>query len=204
MTRRGKRLFDICCAIPGLLLLSPLFAVISLLVYFDSGGPVLFRQERVGRGGRRFLLWKFRTMVVNADRLGGELTVGSDPRITRMGRVLRASKLDELPQLVNVLRGEMSLVGPRPEVPRYVALYDPAQRAVLELTPGLTDPASIVYRNESELLGQSADPERTYTQEVMRHKIELNLAYSAEATLWSDCRVLAQTVRTLFDLVSSS
>ena len=121
-----------------------------------------------------------------------------------MGHVLRASKLDELPQLVNVLRGEMSLVGPRPEVPRYVALYDPAQRAVLELTPGLTDPASIVYRNESELLGQSADPERTYTQEVMRHKIELNLAYSAEATLWSDCRVLAQTVRTLFDLVSSS
>lgn len=194
-----KRIFDLFCVIPGLLLLSPLFALIAVLVVLDSGLPVLFRQERVGRGGRRFLLWKFRTMVVNADRLGGELTVGCDPRITRSGRFLRASKLDELPQLVNVLRGEMSLVGPRPEVPRYVQLYDDSQRAVLQLTPGITDPASIAYRFEAELLGRSSDPERTYTQEVMKRKIEINLSYAERATVWSDCGVLVRTLRSLLE-----
>ena len=201
---RSKRAFDLCCAVPGLLLLSPLFALISLAVYLDSGGPVFFRQPRVGRGGRRFLLWKFRTMVVDADRRGGELTVGRDPRITRVGNVLRASKLDELPQLVNVVRGEMSLVGPRPEVPRYVALYDESERAVLHLTPGITDPASIVYRHEAELLGRSADPERTYREKVMKHKIEINLAYARRASLWSDFGVLLRTVRSLLESSSPS
>jgi lipopolysaccharide/colanic/teichoic acid biosynthesis glycosyltransferase len=143
-------------------------------------------------------------MVVNADRLGGELTVGRDPRITRIGGLLRATKLDELPQLLNVLRGEMSLVGPRPEVARSVALYDDAQRAVLRLTPGITDPASITYRHEAELLGKSRDPERTYTEQIMKHKIEINLAYAERATLWSDCAVLAQTVRSLLDAPPAS
>src|SRR5205085_1846063 len=165
---------------------------------------VLFRQERVGRGGGRFLLWKFRTMVVGADRLGGLLTVGRDPRVTRVGRVLRASKLDELPQLFNVLTGKMSLVGPRPEVPRYVALYDDAQRRVLQLTPGITDPASIVYRNETQLLGMSADPETTYTKEVMPHKIEINLAYARHATLSSDFAVIVRTVLSLFSAQTAS
>ena len=202
--RKGKRAFDLLCVISGLLFLSPLFALIALAVYLDSGLPVFFRQERVGRDGRSFLLWKFRTMVLGADRLGGELTVGRDPRVTRIGRVLRATKLDELPQLLNVLRGEMSLVGPRPEVPRYVALYDDKQRAVLRLTPGITDPASITYRHEAELLGQSRDPERMYTQQIMRHKIEINLAYAQRATLWSDCGILAQTVRSLLDVAPPS
>lgn len=195
----SKRVFDFCGAVSGLLLLSPLFALISLAVYLDSGRPVFFRQPRVGRGGRQFLLWKFRTMVVDAGRRGGELTVGRDPRITRVGGVLRASKLDELPQLVNVVRGEMSLVGPRPEVPRYVALYDEGERAVLHLTPGITDPASILYRHEAELLGQSEDPERLYCEEVMKHKIEINLAYARRATFWSDFGVLLRTLRSLLE-----
>jgi|ERR1051326_535339 lipopolysaccharide/colanic/teichoic acid biosynthesis glycosyltransferase len=197
---RRKRAFDVCCAAAGLLVLSPLFAVISLAIYLDGGGPVFFRQKRVGRAGRIFLLWKFRTMIVNAETLGGQLTVGRDPRITRLGRLLRASKLDELPQLLNVLRGEMSLVGPRPEVPRYVAMYDESERAVLELLPGITDPASIVYCDESALLGQSPDPERTYTQKVMKHKIQLNLAYARRATLWSDCAVLFRTMKVLVQM----
>jgi lipopolysaccharide/colanic/teichoic acid biosynthesis glycosyltransferase len=138
-------------------------------------------------------------MVVNAERLGGALTVGRDPRITRIGRLLRASKLDELPQLVNVLRGEMSLVGPRPEVPRYVQLYDETQLPVLQLTPGITDPASIAYRYEAELLGRSSDPERTYREEVMKRKIEINHAYAERATLWSDCAVLVRTLRSLVE-----
>lgn len=202
--KRRKRLFDLFCVIPGLVLLSPFLALVSLAVYLDSGPPVFFRQKRVGRGGRTFLLWKFRTMVVDADRIGGELTVGRDPRVTRIGQVLRTTKLDELPQLLNVLRGEMSLVGPRPEVPRYVALYDDAQRAVLGLTPGITDPASITYRHEAELLGASPDPERTYTEQIMKHKIEINLEYAQRATIRSDCAVLAQTFRSLLKTRSES
>lgn len=201
---RGKRAFDLLFVIPGLLLLTPLLAFVSLAVLLDSGLPVFFRQERIGRDGRSFRLWKFRTMVVAADRLGPALTVGRDARITRIGRLLRATKLDELPQLLNVLRGEMSLVGPRPEVARYVALYDDDQRAVLRLTPGITDPASIAYRHESELLGRSPDPERTYVEHVMKHKIELNLAYARTATLWSDCAVLAQTFLSLLDAPPTS
>jgi lipopolysaccharide/colanic/teichoic acid biosynthesis glycosyltransferase len=203
MTRR-KRAFDICVAGLGLLILSPVMLLIAAAVLCDSGRPVLFRQERVGRAGRRFSLWKFRTMVVDAERAGGQLTVGSDPRVTRIGHILRLSKLDELPQLVNVLQGTMSLVGPRPEVPRYVALYDDAQREVLRLTPGITDPASLTYRNETVLLGRSSDPERTYTERLMPHKIEMNLAYARNATLRSDCGILLRTVRALFNGVEAA
>ncbi len=189
-----KRLFDIVGSAVGLILLAPLFWLIALVVRFSDGGPVFYRQERVGRHGRRFRIWKFRTMVVGADRQGRAITVGEDARITPVGYWLRKLKLDELPQLINVLVGEMSFVGPRPEVPKYVALYDDRQRRVLAVQPGITDPASIRYRNESELLAKADDPERHYVETIMPNKIRLNLAYAARATLWSDIGVIFQTL----------
>ncbi len=189
-----KRVFDLFWTIPGLVVLSPLFGVIALWIKLDDGGPVFFRQERVGQNGQLFRIWKFRTMVVDAEKRGRPLTVGRDPRITRAGYRLRRYKLDELPQLLNVLRGEMSLVGPRPEVPRYVALYTPEQRRVLDLMPGITDPASIRYRHENELLSQAEDPEKVYVEEIMPEKIRINLDYAQRATIWSDFWVILQTL----------
>jgi lipopolysaccharide/colanic/teichoic acid biosynthesis glycosyltransferase len=197
--RGTKRLFDLCLTIPGLLVLWPAFLVIAVLIKLDDGGAVFFRQLRVGRYGRAFRVWKFRTMIARAEQCGGPLTVGDDPRITRVGRWLRHSKLDELPQLLNVLAGQMSLVGPRPEVPHYVALYTPDQRRVLDLVPGITDPASIAYRDESALLAQAPDWERQYVEVIMPEKIRLNLAYAARATQWKDFLVV---VVTLLSLVS--
>jgi lipopolysaccharide/colanic/teichoic acid biosynthesis glycosyltransferase len=195
--RGTKRLFDLCWTIPGLLVLWPAFLVIAVLIKLDDGGAVFFRQLRVGRYGRTFRVWKFRTMIARAEQCGGPLTVGDDPRLTRVGRWLRHSKLDELPQLFNVLAGQMSLVGPRPEVPHYVALYTPDQRRVLDLVPGITDPASIVYRDESALLGQAPDWERQYVEVIMPEKIRLNLAYAARATQWKDFLVVVVTVLSL-------
>ncbi len=192
--RWSKRFFDLFWTIPGLLLLTPLFLVVAISIKLDDGGPVFFRQERVGQGGKHFRIWKFRTMVVNAEKIGRQITVGRDPRITRVGHWLRKYKLDELPQLFNVLSGDMTLVGPRPEVPRYVALYTPEQRAVLDLLPGITDPASVRYRHESELLAQSNDPERTYIEEIMPEKIRINLAYAEHASLLRDFWVILQTL----------
>ena len=196
MTRR-KRACDVTGALLGLAVLWPLLLVIGGAIAVEDGWPVLFRQERVGRDGRSFRLWKLRTMVRGAEQRGRQITVGADPRITRVGRWLRAMKLDELPQLVNVLRGEMSLVGPRPEVPRYVALYTPAQRAVLALTPGITDPASLRYYDESRVLDGAEDPERLYVDQIMPEKIRVNLEYAARATAWSDVVVVLATVRRL-------
>jgi lipopolysaccharide/colanic/teichoic acid biosynthesis glycosyltransferase len=190
----GKRAFDITCALCGLIVLSPLLLVLALAIRLDSAGPVIFRQERIGRDGRRFLIWKLRTMTADAERSGPQLTVGRDARITRVGWALRAGKLDELPQLINVLRGEMTFVGPRPEVPRYVALYDAEQRAVLALVPGITDLASIAYRRESELLSTAPDPERMYVERIMPEKIRLNLAYARTATRWTDLQVILRTL----------
>jgi lipopolysaccharide/colanic/teichoic acid biosynthesis glycosyltransferase len=195
--RGTKRLFDLCWTIPGLLVLSPAFLVIAVLIKLDDGGAVFFRQLRVGRYGRTFRVWKFRTMIPRAEQSGGPLTVGDDPRVTRFGRWLRHSKLDELPQLFNILAGQMSLVGPRPEVPHYVALYTPDQRRVLDLVPGITDPASIAYRNESALLAQAPDWERQYIEVIMPEKIRLNLEYAAQATRWKDFVVVADTLRSL-------
>ena len=192
-------MFDLCLTIPGLLVLWPAFLVIAVLIKLDDGGAVFFRQVRVGRGGRAFRVWKFRTMIARAEQCGGPLTVGDDPRVTRVGRWLRHSKLDELPQLFNVLAGQMSLVGPRPEVPHYVALYTRDQRRVLDLVPGITDPASIAYHNESALLAQALDWERQYIDVIMPEKIRLNLAYAARATRWKDFLVV---VVTLLSLVS--
>jgi len=177
-----KRVVDVAVSALALALLWPLGLLIGAAVTLGDGGPAFFRQERVGRGGRTFRMWKFRTMIVGAERSGRHLTVGDDPRVTRVGAVLRRTKLDELPQLLNVLRGEMSMVGPRPEVPRYVAFYTAEERAVLRLTPGITDPASLRYRDESQALAASADPERTYIEHIVPEKIRLNLAYAARAT----------------------
>lgn len=191
--RLTKRLFDLAFVLPGLFVLSPVFLLITVLVAVTDRGPVLFGQERVGRNGIPFRMLKFRSMYIDAEKCGGQLTVGSDPRVTSVGRWLRKAKLDELPQLINVLRGEMSLVGPRPEVPRYVKLYTPEQRAVLQLTPGITDLASVKYRNESEVLAQSTDPEKTYIEEIMPEKIAINLSYAANASVFSDFITILRT-----------
>lgn len=188
----SKRLFDVLAAGIGLVLLSPLLLLIAVWVKRDSPGPVLFRQERVGRHGRPFLIHKFRTMRVEPGPL---ITIGQDPRITRSGAWLRASKLDELPQLWDVLRGAMSLVGPRPEVPRYVALYPPDLREkVLSVRPGITDPASLAFRNEAELLAAAGDPEREYVEVILPAKLALSVRYAAEASLATDLRLVLQTL----------
>lgn len=192
----AKRTFDLVASLLGGLMLLPVGAFIALLIRLDDRGPVFFVQERVGRGGRPFGLYKFRTMRVAgaAGEAGPQLTVGRDPRITRAGSVLRRYKLDELPQLLNVIRGEMSLVGPRPEVPRYVAMYTPEQRAVLSVRPGITDLASIKYRHENALLAESSDPESTYVSVVMPDKLRLNLDYLRHGSLVSDVSIILKTL----------
>jgi lipopolysaccharide/colanic/teichoic acid biosynthesis glycosyltransferase len=185
---------DVSLSALGLVALAPLFAVLALLIMLGDGGPVFFRQARAGCRGKPFTIWKFRTMSPDAVDRGPPLTVGDDPRVTPVGRWLRRWKVDELPQLWNVLRGDMSLVGPRPEVSRYVAAYTSGERRVLDLTPGLTDVASIVYRNEEALLATAEDPERVYVDVVVPVKIALNLRYAAHATVWSDVVVVLRTL----------
>jgi lipopolysaccharide/colanic/teichoic acid biosynthesis glycosyltransferase len=196
--RITKRLFDLFWATVGLIVLWPLFALVAIAIKVDDSGPVFFRQERVGYHSELFRIWKFRTMVTDAEKLGKQLTVGRDPRITRVGYWLRRTKLDELPQLINVFVGEMSFVGPRPEVPRYVALYTPEQERVLELVPGITDEASIAYRNENEILDASPDPEQTYIDEVMPAKIAANLTYAKRASVRLDIGVIFRTLVAVF------
>ena len=193
----AKRLFDIVIAALGLVLLSPLLLAIAAWIKLDSTGPVFFRQERVGRFGRSFRIHKFRTMRIEA--AGPALTVGADPRITRAGSFLRRTKIDELPQLIDVLRGDMSVVGPRPEVPRYVATYPPALRTkVLSVRPGITDPASLQFRDESALLARAADPEREYREVVLPQKLRLAADYVDTASLGGDLRLIAATLRALW------
>lgn len=194
----AKRAFDLVVAALALLLAAPLLLLIALAVRLDSPGPVLFRQERVGRGGRPFRIHKFRTMVSDAAARGPAITVGDDPRITRVGRWLRRSKLDELPQLLDVLAGDMSLVGPRPEVPQYVARYPAALRdRVLALRPGITDPVSLAFADEGALLARAADPEREYVEVILPRKLDAAAAYAERATLASDLCVIARTLRLL-------
>lgn len=190
----AKRLFDILFAASALLALSPLLAVLALWVRLDSPGPMLYRQTRVGRKGRHFHIAKFRTMRVGADQAGPAITVGADARITRAGHFLRRTKLDELPQFANVLRGDMSVVGPRPEVPRYVALYPPdVAQQVLSVRPGITDLASLAFRDESMLLAKSSDPEHTYVHEILPAKLHFACEYVRTRTLWLDLRIIART-----------
>jgi lipopolysaccharide/colanic/teichoic acid biosynthesis glycosyltransferase len=190
----SKRLFDIAAAFVGLLLLAPLFGLAALWIKADSPGPVFFRQQRVGRHGKPFSIYKFRTMTA-ARATTIELTVGNDSRITRAGDFLRHYKLDELPQLINVLQGTMSLVGPRPEVPRYVACYPPEVRAiVLSVAPGITDWASILYREESAILGRAADPERAYRETILPAKLDYYVRYVRERSFWTDLRIIFSTL----------
>jgi lipopolysaccharide/colanic/teichoic acid biosynthesis glycosyltransferase len=192
-----KRSFDILVSLAVLLVLSPVLLVTGIAVALGSEGGALFEQVRVGRRGKEFHLLKFRTMRPGSEA-GGQITVGMrDPRITGVGLFLRRTKLDELPQLINVLRGDMSLVGPRPEVPRYVALYSSEQRKVLEFRPGITGLASLAYFRENELLGRSADPHLTYVEEVMPAKLALELEYLRRASFSYDLHLLALTVAKL-------
>jgi len=175
----------------GLLLLGPVLLLVAVAVKLSSPGPVFFRQQRVGRGFRPFLIIKFRTMVADAPRLGGPITFGDDPRITRLGYILRKTKLDELPQLFNVLKGDMSLVGPRPEVPEYVELFRRDYEEILRVRPGITDLASIKYCDEAALLGAAEDPQREYRERVLPEKITLAKQYVREASLWMDIKIIA-------------
>lgn len=198
----AKRAFDLLCVVPGLIFLSPLFLLVAVWIKLDSPGPVFFRQTRVGKDGRLFQIFKFRSMVPNAEMLGAALTVGEDPRITRSGRLLRKLKLDELPQLWNVLRGDMSLVGPRPEVPKYVAHYDEAKKSVvLSIRPGITDPASIEFFDESELLANAPDPEAFYVQTILPRKLALYEEYVRTASLWRDIGIIFRTIALAFGKV---
>lgn len=189
-----KRALDIGGAILGLTFLAPILVVIAAAIKCDSPGPVFFLQERIGRGFRPFRIYKFRTMVADAPQGGSAITVGEDPRITRVGRVLRRLKLDELPQLLNVLKGEMSFVGPRPEVSRYVDLYRDDYAEILRMAPGITDLASLKYRNEAQLLGQATNPEQFYVQDILPEKIKLAKEYLCNTSVAFDLRVICLTL----------
>lgn len=190
-----KRIFDLLCALCGLLVLSPVFLAAAVLIRRDSPGPVFFLQERVGRHGRIFLIYKFRTMRVGAEA-GGQLTVGPDARVTPVGGVLRRYKIDELPQLLNVVRGEMSLVGPRPEVPRYVERYPASLRdTVLSVRPGITDWASIAFREENTILARASDAERGYIEEILPIKLEYYVRYVRERGFFTDLKIILLTLR---------
>jgi len=202
--RLGKRIFDLFFTMLGLPVTAPILLVSALLIWVEDGRPIFFRQKRVGHKGKPFHIWKFRTMVVDAEKKGGAITVGHDPRITRVGYWLRKFKVDEFQQLINVLKGEMSLIGPRPEVEKYVNLYTEAQRRVLELIPGITDPASIKYANESDVLAQASDPEKMYIEEIMPEKIRLNLEYARHANCFTDFIVLLRTILRVFGSRSSA
>jgi len=196
----GKRVLDLGLSLPATLLLMPAFAICGLAVMCDSPGPVLFRQWRVGRDRRPIQVLKFRTMFHAKSPLSTRLTVGGDPRVTRVGRFLRKFKLDELPQLINVIRGEMSLVGPRPEVEEYVATYDSEQARVLQLKPGITGAASIVYTDEEAELARQADSEQYYRDVLMPRKLQLELSYAREMSLVKDLELIIRTALKLFRL----
>lgn len=190
-----KRAFDIVCSALGLLVLSPVLLICALLVGLTSPGGVLFRQERIGKDGVPFTIYKFRSM--RKDNGGLKITTSGDSRITPVGRILRKTKLDELPQLWNVLRGDMSFVGPRPEVQEYTDLYNEEQRQVLLVRPGITDLASVEFRNENDLLAESEDPNRTYIEEIMPRKLQLGLYYIERMSLWYDIRLILRTLVTV-------
>ncbi len=190
-----KRIFDVTASGLGLLLLSPLFLIVAIWIRLDSPGPVFYRQTRVGRYNKDFRLLKFRSMRIGSDKKGLITVGGRDPRVTRSGYWIRKYKLDELPQLINVFKGDMSLVGPRPEVRKYVDLYTPEQLHVLDVRPGITDMASIRYRNENELLEQAADPEQFYRDTVMQDKLRINLKYVSDHSFFKDIKIILMTFK---------
>ena len=188
------RFFDFILSLVGLVVLAPIFIVLAIWIKIDSKGPVFYKQVRVGRNGIDFGLFKFRSMVVDADKKGLITVGGRDPRITRSGYFIRKYKLDELPQLINVLVGDMSLVGPRPEVRKYVNLYTDEQQKVLSVKPGITDYASIEYMDENEILGKSSDPEKTYIEDIMPEKIKYNMKYIQNKNLFEYFKIILLTV----------
>jgi lipopolysaccharide/colanic/teichoic acid biosynthesis glycosyltransferase len=192
-----KYLFDFLVAFCSLAFLSPLFLAISFLIKKEDGGPVFYRGVRVGRSGKRFRMIKFRTMVLNAEKMGGSSTADDDPRITRTGRFLRKFKLDELPQLINVLIGEMSIVGPRPEVPHYVDMFTDEEKAILSVRPGITDWASLWDSDEGAILAGSADPERAYMEKIRPEKIRLQLKYVRDHSFGVDMKIIFRTATAL-------
>lgn len=193
-----KRLFDILASGLGLIILSPLFLILALCIKIDSVGPVFYKQLRVGKNGKDFYLFKFRSMCKGSDKKGLITVGGRDPRVTRTGYYIRKYKLDELPQLINVFIGEMSLVGPRPEVRKYVEMYTPEQRKVLSVRPGITDLASICYRNENELLAQAKNPEEYYIHMIMPDKLRINLEYVRHSSFFYDLKLIFKTFVEIF------
>jgi lipopolysaccharide/colanic/teichoic acid biosynthesis glycosyltransferase len=192
-----KRIFDIISSATCLILFSPVLIFLSIWIILDSRGGVFYKQVRVGKNGKEFKLLKFRSMRPNSDQ-AGQLTIGNDNRITKVGKFIRRTKLDELPQLINIIKGEMSVVGPRPEVPKYVQMYTPEQRKVLQALPGLTDYASIQFINEQSILGAASDPEKTYITEVMPQKLALNLQYITDRTFFLDIKLIFKTIGKIF------
>jgi len=191
----AKRIFDLVFACLGLTLFAPFLMVIAIAIKLDTSGPVFHRQARVGRFGKVFRIHKFRTMIINAERYGPVITRSEDRRVTRVGAVIRKYKLDELPQLIDVIKGDMSLVGARPEVPFYVELYPEAlKRVILSMPPGITGPASIVYRNEASILGSSSDPERDYIERIVPDKLRLDHGYVTHWSLWGDFILILRTL----------
>jgi lipopolysaccharide/colanic/teichoic acid biosynthesis glycosyltransferase len=199
-----KRVFDIVMALAGLVLLSPLLLVTAILIKLDSSGPIFFRQERMGKGFQPFFIFKFRTMVEGASQKGGSITFGGDPRITRVGQFLRKTKIDELPQLINVLKGDMSFVGPRPELRQFVDLFQRDYEEILSVRPGITDLASLKYRDEAHVLGEAENPEEEYIQHVLPDKIRLAKDYLQRSSLHFDLKLIGQTLFKLFDYRSGA
>jgi lipopolysaccharide/colanic/teichoic acid biosynthesis glycosyltransferase len=197
-----KRLFDIVIAFGALVCLSPLFLIVAILIKLDSPGPIFFKQQRIGKRFRPFQILKFRTMVNGSASKGRSITAGNDPRITRVGWFLRKSKIDELPQLINVLRGNMTFVGPRPEVPQYVEMFRSDYEEILRIRPGITDLASLKYRDEAALLGRAENPEAEYVGRVLPDKIILGKEYIKKSSLLFDLSLIFRTFLRLFDRVS--
>ncbi len=189
-----KRLFDILLSLIGIILLSPVLLILSIMIKVDSKGPVLFKQVRVKQYGKTFKIWKFRTMVVNAEKMGAQLTTQNDSRITKVGNMIRKCRLDEFPQLFNILKGDMSFVGARPEVPKYVDAYTPEMRATLLLPQGVTALSSIKFKDESDMLDSSDNPEETYVEEILPIKMTYNLEYLRNFSLWEDVKLMFATV----------
>jgi lipopolysaccharide/colanic/teichoic acid biosynthesis glycosyltransferase len=192
-----KRVFDISFSLVGLIMLSPLFFLIAYLIKREDGGPVFYRGVRIGQFGKPFRIYKFRTMVVDAEKIGGPSTADDDPRITKIGKFIRKYKLDELPQLINVLKGEMSIVGPRPEVPFYVNMFTEEEKKILSVKPGITDWASLWNPDEGAILAGSSDPEKTYMEKIRPIKIKLQLKYVEERSFLTDLKIIFLTVLTV-------
>lgn len=193
-----KRLFDIFFVLVGLTIFSPIFLFIAILIKKEDGGPVFYRGVRVGRFGKPFKMYKFRTMVVNADKIGGPSTANDDPRLLKIGKFLRKYKLDELPQLINVLKGDMSFVGPRPEVQHYVNMFTDDEKSILSVRPGITDWASLWNSDEGSILAGSNDPEKTYMEKIRPEKIRLQLKYVNEHSFWTDLKIITLTLKRIF------